>query len=115
MLSPKLQHLPFGKACVEFLALKRLERGWKWSTVETRMGNLAGALCRLSEYVPGQVKDLKLSDDPSWRDAFSFVERKAKQETCKQSRGASLEEVSSVISSLLRCAEPAVGTAVAMI
>jgi len=69
--------VPFAQACVEHLNHRHVMKSWSPTTRCREMGNLMGALQRLS-YYSTHPTDLILKQSPIWRDAIRAAEKDAR-------------------------------------
>jgi len=85
LLTPprRCHNWPLARTAIEILELERKRgnkgRGKTWSTTNTWVGNMAGALTRLPMYTRGRMDPVDLSLDPEWRDAAVTTSRMARQ------------------------------------
>jgi hypothetical protein len=77
---------------VRFLGLTRQRRQWKWSTLATKLANIAGAMAALPCYIPGMAP-IALSHDPSWKRAVKKATRAAATEPSDQAPPIAIAEV----------------------
>ena len=74
---------PLARTAIEVLELERRRgnkgRGKTWSTTNTWVGHMAGALTRLPLYTRDRMEPIVLSLDPEWKDASTTTSRMARQ------------------------------------
>jgi integrase len=97
-------------ALIEAINKLRVTREWRWSTTLKRAASLQGALAILPLYMKGSIPIL-LKHSPVWKAELLHFSKKAKEESPKQAKPATADQVNEVI---VRFAKKNLGVAVAI-
>jgi len=79
----RCRNWPFVTWALELLERERRHgnkgKGKTWTTTNTWLGHIAGALARLPMYTRGRMNPISISLDPEWRDGATMIARLARQ------------------------------------